>query len=35
MHYVLEGPEYAPVLITANSLVTTLNVWDEQAPKLA
>ena len=35
MHYVLDGLEDAPVLITANSLATTLNMWDEQVPELA
>jgi 3-oxoadipate enol-lactonase len=31
LHYVLEGPEDAPVLVMSNSLGTTLHVWDEQA----
>jgi hypothetical protein len=35
MHCVLEGPEDAPVLITATSLVTTFNMWDEQTLELA
>jgi 3-oxoadipate enol-lactonase len=34
LHHVLEGPEDAPVLIAANSLGTTLRVWDDQAPAL-
>ncbi len=35
LHHLLEGPENAPVLVTANSLGTTLNMWDAQAPKLS
>ena len=31
LHHVLEGPEDAPVLVMANSLGTTLHMWDEQA----
>lgn len=34
LHYLLEGPEDAPVLVMANSLGTTLRMWDEQAPAL-
>lgn len=34
LHYVLEGPADAPVLVMSNSLGTTLHVWDEQAPVL-
>ncbi len=34
LHYVLEGPEDAPVLVMANSLGTTLHMWDEQTPAL-
>ena len=31
LHHVLEGPEDAPVLVMANSLGSTLRMWDEQA----
>lgn len=34
LHYMLEGPEDAPVLAMSNSLGTTLAMWDEQAPIL-
>ncbi len=34
LHHVLEGPEEAPVLVAANSLGTTLRMWDDQAPAL-
>ena len=34
LHHLLEGPEDAPVLVLANSLVTSLSVWDDQAPAL-
>ncbi|CAA9429044.1 MAG: Beta-ketoadipate enol-lactone hydrolase [uncultured Rubrobacteraceae bacterium] len=34
LHHVLEGPEDAPVLVLSNSLGTTLDMWDEQAPAL-
>ncbi len=34
VHYLLEGPEEAPVLVLSNSLGTTLGMWDEQAPAL-
>jgi 3-oxoadipate enol-lactonase len=35
VHYLLEGPEDAPVLVLSNSLGTTLAMWDEQAPALS
>ena len=35
LHYELEGPEDAPVLVLANSLGTTLGMWDDQAPVLS
>jgi 3-oxoadipate enol-lactonase/4-carboxymuconolactone decarboxylase len=34
LHYLLEGPEDAPVVVLANSLGTTLRMWDEQASAL-
>ena len=34
LHRVLEGPEDAPVLVMANSLGTTLEMWDDQASAL-
>jgi 3-oxoadipate enol-lactonase len=34
LHHVIEGPEDAPVLVMANSLGTTLRMWDDQAPEL-
>ena len=34
LHHRVEGPEDAPVLVLANSLGTTLRVWDAQAPAL-
>ena len=34
LHHTLEGPEDAPVLVTSNSLGTTLRMWDDQAPAL-
>ncbi len=34
LHHLLEGPENAPVLVMANSLGATLNMWDEQAGTL-
>jgi 3-oxoadipate enol-lactonase len=34
LHHILEGPEDAPVLVMANSLGTTLRMWDGQAPEL-
>ena len=35
VHYLLEGPEDALVLVLSNSLGTTLAMWDEQAPALS
>lgn len=35
LHHRLEGPEDAPVLVLANSLGTTIEMWDEQASKLS
>ncbi len=35
VHHLLEGPEDAPVLVLSNSLGTTLEMWDEQAPVLS
>ena len=35
MHYVLEGPERAPVVTLSHSLATTLAMWDPQARALA
>ena len=32
LHHRIEGPENAPVLVMANSLGTTLEMWDSQAP---
>ena len=34
LHHRIEGPEDAPVLVLANSLGTTLKMWDAQAPAL-
>jgi 3-oxoadipate enol-lactonase len=34
VHYVLEGPENAPVVMLSNSLGTSLAVWDAQAAAL-
>jgi 3-oxoadipate enol-lactonase len=34
LHHTLEGPEDAPVLVTSNSLGTTLHMWNDQAPAL-
>jgi len=34
LHHLLEGPEDAPVLVMANSLGTTLRMWEDQAPAL-
>jgi hypothetical protein len=31
LNYLLEGPEDAPVLVTANSLGTTFGMWDASA----
>ena len=35
LHHLLEGPEDAPVVVMANSLGTTLRMWDDQASKLS
>jgi 3-oxoadipate enol-lactonase len=35
LYHRFEGPEEAPVLVLANSLGTSLDMWDDQAPKLA
>ena len=35
LHHRLEGPEDAPVLVLSNSLGTSLEMWDDQAPALA
>ena len=34
LHHRIQGPEDAPVLVLANSLGTTLEMWDAQAPAL-
>ena len=34
LNYLLEGPEDAPVLVLSNSLGTSLEMWDDQAPSL-
>jgi 3-oxoadipate enol-lactonase len=34
LHHLLEGPKDAPVLVLANSLGTSLHMWDDQAPAL-
>jgi 3-oxoadipate enol-lactonase len=34
IHYRLEGPEGAPVVVLSNSLGTDMNMWDVQASKL-
>ena len=34
LHHLFEGPEDAPVLVMANSLGTTLRMWEDQAPSL-
>ncbi len=34
LHHRIEGPEDAPVLVMANSLGTTTEMWDAQAPAL-
>jgi len=34
LHHVLEGPQDAPVLVLANSLGTTLKMWEAQAEAL-
>jgi 3-oxoadipate enol-lactonase len=35
LHYRLDGPADAPVVMLANSLGTTLGMWDSQVPALA
>ena len=35
IHFMVEGPERAPVLMMSNSLGTTLHMWDDQAPALS
>lgn len=35
LHYRLEGPEDAPVLVMSNSLGTDLTMWDPQMPALS
>jgi 3-oxoadipate enol-lactonase len=35
LYHRFEGPEDAPVLVLANSLGTSLEMWDDQAPALA
>ena len=35
VHHVIDGPDDAPVVVLANSLGTTLRMWDPQAPELA
>ena len=35
LHHLLEGSEDAPVLVMANSLGTTLHMWNGQAPALS
>ena len=32
LHYVIEGPVDAPVLVLSNSLGTDLHMWDAQMP---
>ena len=34
VHYLLEGPETAPVVMLSNSLGTSLSIWDQQAAAL-
>jgi 3-oxoadipate enol-lactonase len=34
IHYQLDGPENAPVLVLSNSMGTTLSLWDPQIPAL-
>lgn len=34
IHYRLDGPEQAPVLVLSNSLGTTLSMWDKQIAEL-
>lgn len=35
IHYRLDGPEAAPAIVLANSLGTTLSLWDPQVPRLS
>lgn len=35
IHYQVEGPADAPVLILSNSIGTNLHMWDDQAPEFA
>jgi len=35
LHYEVEGPEDAPVVVFSNSIGTTLEMWDAQARVLA
>ena len=35
LHYQLDGPEHAPVLVLSNSLGTDLHMWDGQIPLFA
>ncbi|MDQ2695917.1 MAG: 3-oxoadipate enol-lactonase [Pseudomonadota bacterium] len=35
LHYRLDGPEHAPVLVLANSLGTDLGMWEPQLPAFA
>lgn len=35
IHYQLDGPENAPVLVLSNSMGTTLSLWDPQIPALS
>jgi 3-oxoadipate enol-lactonase len=35
LHHRVEGPEDAPALVLSNSLGTSLEMWDDQAPALA
>lgn len=35
LHYEIEGPEDAPLLVLANSLGTNLRMWDAQVPALS
>ncbi len=34
LNYLLEGPDDAPVLVLSNSLGTSIEMWDDQAPVL-
>ncbi len=34
LHYQLDGPQDAPVIVLSNSLGTTLEMWDAQIPAL-